>query len=176
MTTKNLLPLQLLIIILAACTRLAPHPVNFTPVLAIGLFSGFYFKNRLFSLAVPLLVMIVSDFFIGYYLISLWVYAAITCIALLAWYINRYIGKKYLILSSFLSSILFFIVSNFGVWTLGAYGYSFEGLVSCYTMAIPFFFNTLASTFIYTLIFFGSYELIAKTYMSSIASDSVVDR
>jgi len=176
MTTKNLLPLQLLIIILAACTRLAPHPVNFTPILAIGLFSGFYFKSRLFSLVIPLLVMIVSDFFIGYYLISLWVYAAIACIALFSWYINRYIGKKYLILSSFLSSVLFFIVSNFGVWTLGGYGYSFEGLFYCYTMAIPFFFNTLASTFVYTLIFFGSYELIAKTYMSSIASDSVVDR
>ncbi|OUW63036.1 MAG: hypothetical protein CBD58_00755 [bacterium TMED198] len=175
MTTKNLLPLQLLVIIVAACTRLAPHPVNFTPVLAIGLFSGFYFKSRLFSLAVPLSVMIVSDFFIGYYLISFWVYTAIAGIAFIAWSINKYTGKKYLILSSFFSSVFFFIVSNFGVWTLGGYGYSLEGLISCYILAIPFFFNTLASTFIYTLIFFGSYELIARTYMSSITSDSVID-
>ena len=173
MTNKNLLPLQLLFIILAACTRLAPHPVNFTPVLAIGLFSGFYFKNRFLCLIVPLSVMIFSDLFIGFYLISFWVYLSISGIALASWYINKYIGKKYVILTSFFSSMVFFIVSNFGVWSLGSYGYSLDGLIACYIMAIPFLFNTVASTLIYTLIFFGSYELIVKSYLA--VTDSVID-
>lgn len=176
MTNKNLLPLQILFILLAACTRLAPHPANFTPILAIGLFGGFYFKNRLLCLVAPISVMIVSDFFIGFYLISFWVYLSIAVIALASWYINRYIGKKYIVLTSFFSSMFFFIVSNFGVWTLGAYGYTIEGLITCYVMAIPFLFNTVTSTLLYTLIFFGSYELIVKSYDASTAADSVIDR
>ena len=47
----------------------------------------------------------------------------------------------------------FFLITNFGVWSIGLYGYSFEGLIVCYTLAIPFFGQTIVSTLIYAFIF-----------------------
>ena len=175
MNKRSLLPLQILFVIFAACTRLAPHPANFTPVLAIGLFAGFHFKSRLHSLLIPLAVMLVSDYFLGFYMISFWVYLSISGIALSSWYINKYYQKKYLVLSSFASSLFFFIISNFGVWSLGGYGYSIQGLVSCYVMAIPFFFNTAISTLLYTFIFFGCYEFIVRFFQTSFSKNGLID-
>jgi hypothetical protein len=48
------------------------------------------------------------------------------------------------------------------MWTTGYYGYSFGGLIECYTMAIPFFRNTLAGDVVYVALMFGVYELILK--------------
>ena len=58
----------------------------------------------------------------------------------------------YRFLGAFFSASIFYIISNFGVWLNGAYGYSFEGLIECYFMAIPFFGYTLTSTIIFALI------------------------
>ena len=63
----------LAIIILAALTRLIPHPPNFTPIIAICLFSGAYFKNRIFALLVPVGAMFLSDLFLGVHDILFWV-------------------------------------------------------------------------------------------------------
>ena len=57
------------------------------------------------------------------------------------------------ITGSLLGALLFFLITNFGVWSIGLYGYSFEGLIVCYTLAIPFFGQTIVSTLIYAFIF-----------------------
>ena len=51
-----------------------------------------------------------------------------------------------------MGAILFYIITNFGVWSSGVYGYNFEGLISCYTLALPFFGNTLVSTLLFSFI------------------------
>ena len=49
------------------------------------------------------------------------------------------------------SSVLFFVVTNFAVWIMwDYYPNTLEGLIMCYTMAIPFFQNTLLGTVVYT--------------------------
>ena len=48
-------------ILLAALSRLLPHPPNFSPVEAIALFGGAYFASRAWALLVPLAAMLVSD-------------------------------------------------------------------------------------------------------------------
>ncbi|MCX5707707.1 MAG: hypothetical protein NTY14_01795, partial [Candidatus Omnitrophica bacterium] len=64
---------------------------------------------------------------------------------------------------SLVSSLLFFAVSNFGVWLMGWYPRTTAGLVQCYAMALPFLRDFTASTLVYSAIFFGSYELIAHS-------------
>ena len=60
------------------------------------------------------------------------------------------------------SAVLFYIVTNFGVWLLGYYPMNLKGLIDCYVLAIPFFRTMLVSTLVYSFVFFGLYELIAS--------------
>ena len=53
---------------------------------------------------------------------------------------------------SLLGACAFFMITNFGVWSLGSYGYTFEGLIICYTLALPFFTYTIISTIIFSAI------------------------
>ena len=60
--------------------------------------------------------------------------------------------------AALVSSSVFFIVTNFAVWAFSPmYAKTFEGLVLCYTMAIPFFQNTIAGDLIWSGTIFGSY-------------------
>ena len=149
----------LLIIILtlfAIFSRLIPHPPNFTPLLAIALYSGISFKNKTLFV-IPLTAMIVSDVFLGYHSSILWVYLSL----LIIFYIGYISFKKYsfsnLILLSIASSLMFFTFTNFGVWIIG-YPKTFEGILACYIAAIPFFHNTLFSTILFSSIFHFSYK------------------
>ena len=153
----------LLIIILtlfAVFSRLIPHPPNFTPLLAIALYAGISFKNKKLFI-IPLVAMIVSDVFLGYHSSILSVYFSL----LIIFYIGYVSFKKYslnnLILLSITSSLMFFILTNFGVWVIG-YPKTFEGLMACYIAAIPFFHNTLFGTFLYSATFFGLTEWLSK--------------
>ena len=140
------------LILIGVLFRLVPHAPNFTPMLTIALMSGLYVKNK-FSILLPILIMLVSDLFIGSYAIAPWVYVSILMIFL----IGRLIKNTALniLLYSIISSFVFFLLTNFGVWISGGYAYSFEGLVLCYTMAIPFFKNTLISTVLFSGIFYS---------------------
>ena len=138
------------IILMAALSRLIPHPPNFTPIIAMGLLGGVYFKNRQFAVIVPLLAMMVSDMVLGLHGTMIWVYSSIIVISLSASFLKP--KMVHLGFASIGSSLFFFLVTNFGIWSLGSYGYSFEGLVTCYTLAIPFFAHTLISTIIFSSI------------------------
>ena len=152
------------IMLAAVLTRLVPHLPNFTPITAIALFGGLYISNRLLAYALPLFIMAVSDAFLGFYSITIFVYAAFMIVTLIG--TKR---KKPSILTIFLGSLSFFIVTNFGVWLTGSYGYTLSGLVNCYILAIPFFGYSLISTLIFsvaieTLIYF--YTLRTKNYLN----------
>ncbi len=120
-------------ILIAVWFRLIPHPPNFTPVTSLALFSGLMFQKRWLSILVPLVAMFISDIVLGFGMISLWVYSAFALVTMLGWFLNQMNVK-----SIFLSSLIFFIVSNFGVWFM-EYPHTIEGLTMCYTLAIPFF-------------------------------------
>ena len=143
-------------LILGITFRVIPHPPNFTPILSIALLSGYYIKNR-YSILLPIAIMLFSDIALGGNPMGYWVYISITLIILLGYFIKN--NAKNIILNSLLSSLLFFLITNFGVWATGGYSYTLYGLIECYTLAIPFFKNTLMSTvffsmFIYCLHYF----------------------
>ena len=152
------------IVLVATLTRIAPHPPNFTPILSIALFSGLCFKNK-FSFLVPLLIMIFSDFFIGNFDMAVWVYPCLLIIFYLGKYFKTSFNFKNVIISSFIASILFFLISNFGVWIVG-YPKNISGFVNCYFMAIPFYKNTLLSTMMYSSCLYFMYEILLRKYLS----------
>ena len=159
----------LLIIGVATLMRFLPHPPNFTPVLAIGLFAGASIRHPLLSLIIPLFVMLISDYFIGFHGLLGWVYGSIA----LSIFIGRFFNMNALfsstLFSSLSSSALFFIITNFGVWVHSTqlYPKTVNGLVQCYVAAIPFFTNTLLSTLLYSFAIFSAYALIPNTQKSS---------
>ena len=152
---KEIFPISLILIL--AFARLIPHPPNFTPIIAVALVSGYFFKNINLSLLILLVAMLLSDLFIGFYENMIFVYASLLLITFIFHKISNKINFKNLFFYGFAGSIIFFIVSNFGVWALGspgahdiAYEKSLSGLIQCYILAIPFFGNTLLSTVIFS--------------------------
>ena len=151
---KEIFPISLILIL--AFARLIPHPPNFTPIIAVALISGYFFKNINLSLLTLLVAMLLSDLFIGFYENMIFVYASLLVITFIFHKISNKINFKNLFIYGFVGSLIFFIVSNFGVWALGspgvydiAYEKSLSGLLQCYILAIPFFGNTFISTLIF---------------------------
>ncbi|MCB0414219.1 MAG: hypothetical protein KDD50_07790 [Bdellovibrionales bacterium] len=165
------------LVFLSALTRLAPHPVNFTPVIAMSLFAGVFISNKRLSLAAPLFAMLLSDLFLGTtdLFISLSVYVSLIGLVLLVqqfdaekW--NGFKSKSmYCISTGVLGSVFFFLTTNFAVWAQGIfYPKNFSGLMECYVAALPFFQNTLVGTF-----FYGSALLVVKRSAEKFISTKV---
>lgn len=150
----------IILILFAAFSRLMPHPANFTPVAAIALFSGTYF-NKKYTFILPIAAMFISDLVLGFHSTMIWVYGSFVLISFIGLWLKSHKKVVYVIGSTLLSSILFFVLTNLGVWLTGYYGLTFNGLVECYTMAIPFFRNSLAGDIFYVAVLFGIYELVA---------------
>ena len=151
---KEIFPISLVLIL--AFSRLIPHPPNFTPVIAVAIMSGYLFKNINISFLILLFAMLISDLFIGFYENLIFVYLSLILITFIFHKISKKINLKNLFIYGFSGSLIFFIISNFGVWALGspglndiAYEKSLSGLIECYIMAIPIFGNTFLSTLIF---------------------------
>lgn len=150
------------LIFLGVVMRFLPHPANFAPIAAIGLFSGCYLK-KWYAYALPLAAMLISDMFIGFYSwkIMLSVYLSFALIGLIGTWLKNHKNTRVIVGSAFLGSVCFFLITNFAVWAFSPlYPHSWDGLVMCYTAAIPFFRNTILGDLFYTGVLFGSYELV----------------
>ena len=151
---KEIFPISLILIL--ALARLIPHPPNFTPIIAVAIMSGYFFKNINLSFLALIVAMLLSDLFIGFYENVIFVYASLLLITFIFYKISNKISFKNLFIYGFAGSLIFFIVSNFGVWALGspgvydiAYEKNLNGLMQCYILAVPFFGNTFLSTLIF---------------------------
>jgi len=157
---EEIFPISLILIL--TFSRLIPHPPNFTPIIAMAIMSGYFFRNIYLSLFVMLFSMLLADVFIGFYYNMIFVYLTLFLITFIFFNISNKINSKNLLICSLTGSLVFFIFSNFGVWFLGSlYEKSLTGLVECYILAIPFFLNTLLSTIFFSyssFIFFNIFE------------------
>ncbi len=149
----------LAIIVLAAVARIVPHAPNFAPIAGLAIFTGYHFKNRL-TWAIPVAAMVLSDFIIGFHSTVPYVYASFIAMS----FIGSYMKKKNassLILTSLVSSVLFFLVTNFGVWATGSmYVKNMGGLLQSYAMGLPFFRNTVLGDLFYTFSFFYGFDYL----------------
>ncbi len=145
------------LIALAVVSRVMPHPANFAPIAAVALFGGAILPRKL-AIAVPLSAMIISDLFIGLHPLITFTWGTFALIALLSSAKFKQITPLAVLGSSAGASVLFYIVTNFGVWAEGRlYAQTFSGLVQCYYNALPFFRNTLLGDAIFTGVLFGLY-------------------
>lgn len=146
---KEILPISLILIL--ALARLIPHPPNFTPIIAVAILSGYFFKNIYISFLTLIISMLIADIFLGFHSNIFFVYISLLIISYTFFKIGEKINYKNLIFYSFFGSLVFFIISNFGVWLLGEmYEKNLTGIIECYILAIPFFGNTFLSTLIFS--------------------------
>lgn len=161
-------------ILLIGLYRLLPHPFNVTPVMAMALFAGTYFDKKIFAFVVPLAAMLLSDIFIGFHNTMIFVYGAMALSVLLGFVLRKGVTTPKVIGASVLGSVLFFIITNFGVWLVGSfYPKDFAGLMACYTAAIPFFERTLFGDLFFNAILFVSYGyMLQKKIVPQVAQSS----
>lgn len=141
---------------LAVLSRWLPHPPNFTPVIALALFGGAAFANRAAGLIVVLGAMLISDLLLGWHTSLLAVYGALAVVVLIGHRVAVSAPWSRIAGHGFAGALVFFLLSNLAVWLgSGLYPPTLEGLVTCYTMALPFFGNTLAATVLFGAALFG---------------------
>ena len=131
-----------------AASRFVPHPPNFTSLLALSFYVPAIFGTR--YIPVLILSFLITDSIIGFHNVMFFTMGSVLFIGLISQYfLNSYISR---IAGSLVGAALFYIITNFGVWSLGTYGYTYDGLVICYTLALPFFAYSLISTLIFATI------------------------
>lgn len=169
------------IIFSAAAMRLLPHPPNMTPITAMALFGGVYFTNRRTAFLVPLAAMYLSDLALGFFVYDFGWFHGLMPFVYVGFMVTVCLGLLIRRRPTFLTvsgatlggSVLFFIVTNFGVWLIGnLYPKTLAGLLSCYIAAIPFFRNALIGDMAYTLVFFGGFAL-AQRYLPVLRREPV---
>ena len=153
-------PISLILIL--SFSRLIPHPSNFTPILAVGVFSGFYFRNFLLAVLIIILSMFLGDLYLGFHDTMFFTYISLVIAVAFGLLIKR-LKFTEILFSGLASSVCFFVITNFGAWlTLAMYEKNFAGLLQSYAMAIPFFHNTLISTFLYLIVLKLIFDLAIK--------------
>tara|TARA_B100000408_G_scaffold117958_1_gene96260 strand:+ start:99 stop:674 length:576 start_codon:yes stop_codon:yes gene_type:complete len=168
-----------IIILLAAFTRIMPHPPNFSPMAAIGLFGAAHFAKKWQAFLIPLIGIWISDLvinnivysshssnFVWFYGGFYWQYISYVFIIFAGLFIfNKGISVTNTLGGMVSSSGIFFLFSNFGVWAGGAmYTKNFSGLITCYAAGIPFIHNTIISDALFTTVLFGTYYLLQTEY------------
>ena len=138
-----------------AASRFVPHPPNFTSLLALS----FYVPALMGVKFLPALILsfVITDFFIGFHSSVLFTWGSVVLIGLISKFFL--INALTRLSGALLGAIIFYVITNFGVWSLGSYGYTVEGFLLCYTLAIPFFAYSLISTIIFSGIIEGVIKL-----------------
>ena len=131
----------------ASLLRFIPHPPNMTPVIAISVLAVAHFKQRWLQFGLPLVIMLLTDAVLGFHSLVPVVYGAIGLAGLSGYILKRSTSFLSVLGSSLLASIIFFVITNAGVWAIGTmYPKTVSGLITCFVAAIPFFHNTLIAT------------------------------
>ena len=152
-------------ILAAAMARLVPHAPNFTPIAAIALFGGAHFADKRLAFGVPLAALLLSDLLLGFYHSMAVVYGSFGLIVGLGLWLRSRRTIWPIAGAALVSSLLFFLVTNFGVWAAGSlYPRSLSGFGACYIATIPFFRNTIAGDLFFSTVLFGGFALAEKRF------------
>ncbi|MEP7320281.1 MAG: DUF6580 family putative transport protein [Saprospiraceae bacterium] len=155
-------------------SRMIPHAPNFTAVGATAMFAGALLRPTWISYVLPLIILWLSDLFLNngmykhmfpeYYqgwtwMGDLYVYGGFLLMVLIGNVVIRKIKFSSIFIASILSSLIFFLISNYGVWLHSKqWPQTITGLTACYEFAIPYFWNTLAGDLIFGAVLFGIYQ------------------
>jgi hypothetical protein len=150
-------------VVLGACARLLPHPWNFTPLIAIGLFAGSQARFAATGVLATLSALALSDAVMGFYSGFWYVYGAMLIPVLLGRLIRNRDGVLAIVAAALGSSVSFFLITNFMVWaTYSLYPHTIAGLATCFAAGIPFYQNQLLGDAFYTAALFGGYAVLTR--------------
>ena len=178
--TKQLAGSFILLIVIASLYRIMPgRPYGFAPMIAMAIFGGAVIKDKKFSFLLPLLAMFVSDALYqllymngvgnipGFYEGQALNYLLFGGMTVFGFFIKNFNVKR-IAIAAISAPTAYFLISNFLVWASSSplAGWSrpktFSGLMMCYTDGLPFYPWSVASTFIFSAILFGSYYLMTR--------------
>ena len=145
------------LVILGIGSRLAAHTPQFTAILAVAMFGGMYLSRRQ-ALIVPVALMIVTDVILGFHDTMVFTWGSMLAVSAIGLWLKERKSFVNVLCGSMVSSLLFFLVTNFGAWVSPMYPHTWAGLQECYILAIPFFRSTLVSTVAYSLVLYAAYE------------------
>jgi hypothetical protein len=174
----------ILLVLMASLYRILPgRPLGFAPQIAMALFAGSIVKDKKFAFLLPLFSMLISDIIYeflfqfhissvpGFYngqLINYILFAALTVVG----FAIKKTNPVHILTGSVAGATIYFLLSNFTVWIGGGlditnlpYPKTFNGLLHCYTEAIPFYRGSLYATLLFSGVLFGGYFLINKYYV-----------
>ncbi|HOZ83942.1 MAG TPA: hypothetical protein PK191_00540 [Niabella sp.] len=171
-------------IVLAAFSRIIPHMPNFSPLSAIGLFGAAHFQKKWQAFLIPIAATWLSDLFINniiyaqyyseftwFYQGFYWQYGSYLLITLLGFVLLRKISIGRIFMVASVSTVIFFLISNFGCWIGSAtYPQNFSGLLACYTAGIPFLKGTFLGDLCYSIVLFGSFAIAQKQFSVILAT------
>ena len=165
---------SLIVILIGILSRLAPHPANVTAIGGLALFTGARLSLKRSTVTV-LVTMFISDLFLGFHSVMWATYGGMLAGVFIGKYVVRERGVGWLVGGTLVSSVIFYLVTNFAVWyapnTL--YPKTLEGLWLSYVMALPFFRNSLVGDLVYTPLFFAAYELVRSLRIKQSANEAM---
>ena len=148
----------------AAC-QFIPHPQNFSPMGSLALFGGAQLSDKRAAFLVPVLSMFLADLVTGFHLLMPFVYVSFLLTVCIGFRLRSQRSTTRVMVTSFTSAVLFFVITNFGVWALlGTYSQTPAGLLACYVAAIPHFQNTLSSNLLYSFVLFGGFAIAERRF------------
>ena len=149
------------VIVALSASRLIPHPPNFTSLLALSFYIPAVFGIKFIPIVV--LALLFTDLIIGFHSTMFFTMGSVVLIGIMSKYFNKSILIR--LFGALGGALIFYILTNFGVWLSGSYGYTLVGLTNCYVLALPFFGYSLISTLLFSVIIESVYKFSQKTYL-----------
>ena len=147
-----------------AASRFIPHPPNFTSLLALSFYIPVLFGIKFIPIVV--LALMITDFIIGLHLTMFFTVGSVILIGLVSRFFNRSILIR--IFGALTGAVIFYLLTNFGVWLNGSYGYTLNGLINCYLLALPFFGYSFISTLLFSTLIESVYRFFQKSFLKYI--------
>jgi hypothetical protein len=167
---KDLLRLTILVLI-GLFSRLVTHEWNLTAIGAISILAGLLISHKYLKFAVPVVSMLLSDIFIGFHNTMAFVYLGFVLMTLLSTQFKDSKSFQKLFLAPFASSLVFFFISNFGVWFMGtgtanSYPPNISGLMQCFMMGVPFYRTQFLADMMLTPVLFLAFSYLPVHFLN----------
>jgi hypothetical protein len=159
----------------AAFTDMGPLTV-FTPVGAMALFGGAYFKGNIKPLLFPLLTLFISDVVLAFTILSehrvgllytgwFWTYSAFALMTIAGKVIIKDVNIKNVVIAVIAATCIHWLVSDLGACLIDE-KFSMSLYMQRLITALPYEWRFLGGTAIYSAVMFGLFEWLQRRYVS----------
>ena len=135
-------------------SRFIPHPPNFTSLIALSFYVPALFGFR--YLPALIISFVITDYIIGFHSTVFFTWGSVIIIAIISKYFSNSILTR--ISGALTGAVIFYLITNFGVWFGGMYQPNLIGLTESYIMGLPFFGYSIISTFLFSTFIETAYK------------------